>query len=188
VSLAPTADAGRVWTFDDLLRLPEDVDWRRFEIIDGALVVSPSPGLLHECVSEDVREALIAVLPAHLGVIGPMAVDLAPSYLIPDLVVVPRALWGSAARKLDRHDVVLAAEVVSPGSVTADRVTKPAQYARAGIPFFWRVETDPVSLTAYLLPHGGSAYSEIGTWQIGETVRLYEPFAVEIDVSRLGTG
>lgn len=35
-SVLPDRD---VWTFEDLQGLPEDVDWRRFEIVDGALVV-----------------------------------------------------------------------------------------------------------------------------------------------------
>ena len=36
--------------------------------------------------------------------------------------------------------VLLAAEIVTPGSETTDRVVKLDQYARAGIPFYWRVE------------------------------------------------
>jgi hypothetical protein len=32
------------------------------------------------------------------------------------------------------------AEIVSPGSETTDRIVKLDQYARAGIPFYWRVE------------------------------------------------
>jgi hypothetical protein len=36
--------------------------------------------------------------------------------------------------------VVLAVEVVSPSSTTHDRFIKPALYAEAGIPSYWRVE------------------------------------------------
>ncbi|MFF5083240.1 Uma2 family endonuclease [Actinoplanes sp. NPDC000266] len=36
--------------------------------------------------------------------------------------------------------VLLVVEVVSPGSETTDRIVKADQYARAGIPFYWRVE------------------------------------------------
>ena len=78
----------------------------------------------------------------------------------------------------------LAVEIVSPGSVTTDRVTKPAQYAAAGIRHFWRVETRPVSLTAYALD--GSTYRELGTWGAGETAHLAEPSPAEIPIDRLG--
>ncbi len=35
---------------------------------------------------------------------------------------------------------MLVVEVMSPGSVTADQIDKPAEYAAAGIEHFWRVE------------------------------------------------
>jgi Uma2 family endonuclease len=77
-------------------------------------------------------------------------------------------------------------EVVSPGSITTDRVTKPAQYAAAGIPAYWRVETDPdVSLTAYRLPEGSTVYAEIGTWTRGEIAHLTEPVVVDVPIGQL---
>lgn len=49
-------------------------------------------------------------------------------------------------------DVELVIEIVSPGSVTEDRITKPAQYAAQGIGAFWRIEIDnELSLSAYVL-------------------------------------
>jgi hypothetical protein len=39
----------RPWTFERLQTLPDDgdIDWRRFESIDGALVMSPTPAVRH---------------------------------------------------------------------------------------------------------------------------------------------
>lgn len=37
-------------------------------------------------------------------------------------------------------------EVVSPGSTARDRVVEPAEYARAGIGAYWRLELDPEPL------------------------------------------
>jgi len=76
--------------------------------------------------------------------------------------------------------------VVSPGSVTTDRITKPAQYAAAGIGAYWWVETKPeVSLTAYVLREGANVYTELGTWTPGQIAQLIEPFAVDVDMDRL---
>jgi hypothetical protein len=47
------------------------------------------------------------------------------------------------------------------------------------------VETDPVSLTAYELGLGVTAYTEVGSWGLGEFARLDWPFRVEIDVAAL---
>jgi Uma2 family endonuclease len=43
---------------------------------------------------------------------------------------------------IDPAEVLLAIEIVSPGSAGLDRHLKPVEYARAGIPHFWRVERD----------------------------------------------
>ncbi|MFI5889442.1 Uma2 family endonuclease [Actinoplanes sp. NPDC051513] len=51
-------------------------------------------------------------------------------------------------------EVVIAVEVVSPGTKRRDRLEKPAEYAAAGIPHFWRIEQDPVRVHAYDLVDG----------------------------------
>jgi Uma2 family endonuclease len=52
--------------------------------------------------------------------------------------------------------VGLLVEIVSPSSRKTDRFMKPGEYAEAGVPLFWRVETDPdLQLLAHRLgPHG----------------------------------
>ena len=173
-----------VWTVDDLRELDVE-DWRRAEIVDGALVVSPPPGKIHEYVAEELRAAIRRALPAGLKVVGPLGLELPRSYRIPDLLVLPVAFFRSDQPKVEPDDVVLAIEVVSPGSTTTDRVTKPAQYAAAGIAAYWRVETEPVGLTAYVLPPGADTYAESGSWGPEQTARLTEPFSVEVDLGSL---
>ena len=177
--MQPVVQMRDVWTIEDLFELDVE-DWRRYEIVDGALVVSPTPGLSHEYLLARVRNALIRAAPAGIEVLaGNTGVEFGRSYRVPDIAVVPLDLPGPL---MTPKDVLLAVEVVSPGSVTTDRITKPAQYAAAGIPNFWRVEQDPVSLTAYRLV--GDVYAEVGTWNVGETARLSDPFPVEIEISR----
>ena len=191
--MRPQLDIPQMWTYDELVAyvesLPHDVDPRNYEIVDGALVVTPSPDVDHEIVSEGIRAAIRVALEPGYMVIGPIDVDLNPSYRAPDLVVVPTALFGTGTRLVRPVDAQLVVEVVSPSSVTTDRITKPAQYAAAGIPAYWRVETSPeVSLTAYTLPAGASVYSKSGTWSRGQIARLDEPFAIEIAIDELSPG
>jgi Uma2 family endonuclease len=186
VPMQPLADTRRAWTIADLEQLDIE-DWRRYEIVDGSLAVSPSPGREHEFVVAALRDTLRRLLPDTWAVLGSLGVELGRSYRIPDILVVHRrAREAQPSGHLRSDEVLLVVEVVSPGSVTTDRVTKPAQYAAAGIRAFWRVETDPISLSAYVLRAG--TYAEVGTWGLGETARITEPFPVTIEVDRLAAG
>lgn len=172
------------WTFDDLLALPESL-WH-YEIVDGGLLMTPPAGMWHEVVSDGVRRLLDAQLPSDHRVLGPIGVNMHPTYLIPDLSVIRRAAITPDRDRANPSDLVLVVEVVSPGSVSTDRILKPAKYAAAGIANFWRVETRPeTALTAYTLPSGAAVYTELGTWTSGETARITEPWALEIPVASL---
>lgn len=171
------------WTIEDVRALDVE-DWWRYQIVDGALIVSPSPGGSHALASAEVQAALWGAMPPGTIVVGPMDVTMGTSYLIPDLVVTQRETLRRVS-VLQPSDAALVVEVVSPGSTTMDRIVKPAKYAAAGIAHFWRVETDPVSLTAYALPSGESVYTEVGTWTAGEVARFTEPFPMSIELDRL---
>jgi Uma2 family endonuclease len=149
--------------------------------------VSPLPDAEHGFTIAALDGVLRAALPAELAVLSStVGVDLAPSYRIPDLVVVRRDLRAKRRKHLVPEDLVLVVEVVSPSSVSTDRLAKPAEYARAGIGVYWRVETDPqLSLTAYVLRAGARVYTELGTWLPGQTARLQEPFPIDVVIDRL---
>lgn len=112
--------------------------------------------------------------------------------MIADVVVASREAAGAAdSGALGAADVVLAVEIVSPGSGTAGRVTKPAVYALAGIPGFWRVELDGgPSIVAHRLREG--TYKEVARSEAGERLPLAEPFPIVLDPVtprlRLGPG
>lgn len=93
---------------------------------------------------------------------------------IPDLMLIrsdaPERHWFAPA------EVVVAIEIESPGNHIEDRTTKPAIYARFGIPHYWRIEPHPLTVTTYRLGEGDT-YHETGR---GDRIRLNEP--VELDV------
>lgn len=178
----PAIPVDRGWTFEDLQQI-DDENWRRYEIVDGALVVSPYASPRHEFVGARLRRELDPYIPAGFELLGPLTVDLRPSYRIPDLLVLSKEAVLRNDPLIPPADLLLAVEVVSPSSVSTDRLVKPAQYAAAGIPAYWRVETDPVSLTAYALRD--KVYIELGTWTPGQIAEIAEPFPVRITVADL---
>jgi Uma2 family endonuclease len=166
------------WTVADLYDLPDD--GMRYELVDGALVVSPPPVLRHEHAVAQLIVVLNGALEQPWVVVagGGLRFD-ERNYRQPDVQVVRRAALGQELAA--PGDVLLAVEVMSPSSVSTDRVTKPAQYSAAGIPYFWRVELrEPVLLTYAL---HGDVYRESGRFT-GE-VAVDEPPVLRFPLAQL---
>lgn len=172
------------WTVDDLADLPEG-PWR-YEIVDGSLVMSPAPAPRHEVVLARLWAILRAQLGAPDRVLGPAGVTFGASYRVPDLVVVKAGIELWDAKKLEPADLQLAIEIMSLGSVTEDRIMKPAQYASVGIRSYWRIETDDeLNVSAYILRPGDTVYTQIGHWIEGERVEIHDPFDIQFEVGEL---
>jgi Uma2 family endonuclease len=78
--------------------------------------------------------------------------DFPPTVRVPDLIVVPAAVAKPNPPRYRAADVLLALEIMSPGSGVVDRVHKFAEYAEAGIADYWIVDLKPpLSVTGYQL-------------------------------------
>lgn len=164
------------WTVDDL---PDDDD-RRYELVDGALLVTPPPALRHQEAAGALLGLLLPVLPPSWRAVTEPGLHVdRRNYRQPDLVVYDRA--ASARGRIEPQDVHLAVEIMSPSSVSTDRVAKPAQYADAGIPHFWRLELDPLVLVVHRLV--GDSYEVSGRYE--DEVRLDEPVPVAFRLATL---
>jgi Uma2 family endonuclease len=171
------------WTTDDLDALPED--GIRRELIDGVLLVSPSPASFHQIIAMRLGVALEEDCPP--GYVVTQAVEVRVSKrrsFIPDVLVVTAEAAAGNPRKFQPHEVLLAVEIVSPSSTGMDRVAKPGFYAEAGIPFYWRIETEPVlSVHTYLLDPTRNTYGSIGDFS--KEIDLLEPWEMNIRLGRL---
>lgn len=170
------------WTVDDLDAWPETRV--RHELTDGALTMSPSPSSLHQAVCGRLLARLDAVAPTDLAVTQAVEIRFGRRLTrIPDVLVVrsdePGRHWFAPA------EVLLAVEVESPGSHTEDRVTKPALYARHGIPHYWRVELSPLRARVHRLADG-DVYRETSGGE--ERLVAAEPFPVDLALTDLLPG
>jgi Uma2 family endonuclease len=171
------------WTVADYLSLPESK--ARIELQEGCLVVSPQPTRLHQLVANRLMYTLQAQLRSGFTVGDAQEVALADTTLrVPDLFIAHADLYLTGSGPLRPEELTVVVEVVSPSSRRTDRLVKPAEYAAAGIPGFWRVELDPeIRLSAYVL--GTEGYDELGTWGPGETARINAPASVAIRMDDL---
>ena len=179
-------------TIDEYAALGED-EHGRTELMEGNLVMSPSPTPDHAVAALALAMQLIPQVPPVFEVIPATDVDLqlvspdVPGTVRrPDLLIVHRA----ARQRVRAHggllraaDLLVAVEVVSPGSRRTDRIVKRAEYADAGIGHYWIVDlTKPATLTASHLV--GDGYRDEPP--AADTYTADEPFPVQLDLGRLG--
>jgi Uma2 family endonuclease len=159
---------------------------RRIEIVDGRVAFITNPSYQHQIIAWNLRGALRDKLPYGHAVATHLDVRLRDIPLLvrqPDVVVFRKDGWNGTS-PLRAENVVLVAEVVSPGSVTVDRIDKPAEYASAGIPYFWRLEQGfDLTLFAYELAANGDAYPHPASFDLKYVAK--EPFEINLDVQAL---
>jgi Uma2 family endonuclease len=169
--------------------LPED-NSRHCELQDGVLIASPRAGSFHQEIVFYLMMELYRQLPREWRVVGDVEVVLQPTFpptlRAPDILVVPADTARTKPKRYNAGEVLLAVEVISPGSRSTDTSTKPAEYARAGIPHYWVVDLDePLSLAAYQLA-GDLGYQEAPA--VTKIFSVDEPFPVTIDLITLPNG
>jgi Uma2 family endonuclease len=139
----PAAFPPARWTREMFYALPED--GKRHEIIDGVHYMTPSPGGPHQLVLGELYVLIRAYVKREtLGwpVLAPHDVDLGEDTIVePDLVVMRR---GSSLPEAGTPGLIplLAIEVISPSSVSRDRILKRRRYQRAGIAEYWIVDPE----------------------------------------------
>ncbi|MGW4202104.1 Uma2 family endonuclease [Streptomyces sp. NPDC004726] len=154
------------------------------EIVDGMVVVSPSASKRHNRLARILANALNAAAGSDWNADTDFDVRLQDVPLTnrrPD-VVVYRAETIDLTPTRSEH-VLLVVEVVSPGSETTDRIVKADQYAKAGIPFYWRVEqaaTGVPIIYVYVLDPATKTYRD-GEMITG-VIRAAVPFPVVADL------
>lgn len=171
-------------TRDDLAALvPEEPDdGHRYELIDGALIVTPSPGFHHQLVQARLFRALDRATPEGLVVLlAPFAVGLGiDTEVQPDLLVAPRSAF--TAKDLPGAPL-LAVEILSPSTRLIDLNLKKARYEEAGCPSYWVVDPLDLRLIAWELVDG--RYVEIA--DTTDTFTAERPFPVTVVLAELAT-
>lgn len=179
--MAIAVPAGSPLTYQDLEDLPDD--GRRYELIDGSLVVTPAPGPAHQLVVVALCRLLWSARRPGT-VILPAPVDFVPvpnTSLQPDAVVVEES---EIQQPHLTRTPLLVVEVLSPSSRRHDLGSKRLAYAAAGVPSYWLVDPEPpVTLTVLRL--AGDDYESVAQAEGDEELVVEEPFPVSLVPARL---
>jgi Uma2 family endonuclease len=128
----------------------------RFEIIEGELFVSCSPGLTHQVVSDNLVVLLrnfLKLNPIGVAVSTPGLVLNNYSGVIPDLVFFSHAVRDELVKNDRLHGPPsLVVEILSPGSsnIRRDRVVKLQLYAKHGVPEYWIIDLKNRAIERYV--------------------------------------
>jgi Uma2 family endonuclease len=184
---------GKLLTIADYAALPED-DQRRWELLEGNLLMSPSPTPRHMIAVARLHSMVENQLPSGLRAVPDVDLDLqlAPAdqpgtSRRPDLVVVSEAELQRVENEgglLRVAAAVLVVEIISPGSKRTDTVIKRSEYADAGIGTYWIIDLErPTSLVAAHMA------GEFGYQDSGEVTGVFDasqPFPIRLELDALG--
>jgi len=169
----------RHYTVDEVLAFPDDGN--RYELVDGELLVTPSPAQHHQLILGRLHGLLAGYLRPHHSLVqeffAPADIIWSPrEYVQPDLFVVPAHEVTGNWR--DCRTLLLAVEVLSPRSARADRFTKRRLYQRRGVGTYWIVDADARLVEVW---HPGDDRPEIVTdvlrWRVAPDV---EEFMIDL--------
>lgn len=138
----------RSWTPSEVRKLIADAPLHspRYELVDGELLVTPSPAYPHQ----KAVVVLVVALAEYLREVDVGEVLTSPSdtEVLPDQITQPDVFVlskGEAARLrvqgFPARELLLAVEVVSPSSARYDRVVKRGVYQQR-VPEYWVVDPD----------------------------------------------
>jgi Uma2 family endonuclease len=135
------AEARKSATIAEFEALPETN--RILELIEGEIIMSPPPVTAHQRLLLRSARSVDELKPDGEVFIAPIGV-----YLDAVNVVEPDVVWVAAesACKIEEKGLIgapdLVIEVLSPGSIRRDKVTKFRLYERVGVREYWIANTE----------------------------------------------
>ncbi len=170
--MSSVAASQRVWTYRDLVALPEDQ--LRHELIDGEHVVTPSPAIPHQVILWNLTQLLGPYLranPIGTALAGPVDVKFSLlTVLVPDLVFFTTDRFARVVN--EKHATAapdLVVEILSPGTRRRDKGRKRAVYDREGVQEYWIVDPEAQSITALRRRRPDAGFTDVTTVSLPRT-------------------
>lgn len=136
--------ASEAWTAEAVRALPDD--GKRYELIDGELVVTPAPRYAHQRAVLRLLllfESWFREVPSLEVLMSPADISLGEDEILqPDVFVYATSDRHPVRDWRDISALLLVVEVLSPTTARYDRQLKRRRYQRAGVPEYWVVDLD----------------------------------------------
>jgi Uma2 family endonuclease len=140
------------YTYADYLKTPDD---KRYELIEGELLMTPSPVPRHQRISRDLAFALLNFIKEiNLGEVfyAPCDVHLDDENVLqPDILFIAKERLDIIGDKNVQGAPDLVIEIISESSAYRDMVQKKKIYARFGVAEYWIVIPEEDSIEIFIL-------------------------------------
>jgi Uma2 family endonuclease len=144
-------------TYEDYAALPDE--GKRYELHEGELSVTPSPGTRHQQTLVNLTVVLAPHVKAQrLGtlLIAPLDCIMSDITVVqPDLLYVDDSRRQIVSARGVEGGPTLAVEILSPSTTHIDRRRKMALYAKYGVTWYWIVDPDARVIEVYRLQADG---------------------------------
>mgnify|MGYP001611682577 CR=1 FL=1 len=173
----------RRFTYADYVELPEGAP---YQLIEGDLVMTPSPSPYHQRISKRIELALCAFAEEDhaLGEVLDAPIDIClgeTEVYQPDIIFISNERRSIIGEKNVEGPPDLVIEILSPSTAYYDLKQKKTVYARSGVKEYWIV--DPMEKSIEVFENTGTEFSLNNRAVAGETVRskLLEGFTVALE-------
>ncbi len=174
------------FTYKDYKSLPES-ETKRYELVEGELIMVPSPNEYHQRVSGNLEFILREfVQEKNLGRIydAPFDVHLGDNVAQPDILFVFKERSYVITEEEIKGAPDLVIEILSPATAERDRTYKKVLYARYGVREYWIVDPKKKIIEVLTLKKEGyesfNIYKKIDTLNSsllpGLSIKLSEVF------------
>lgn len=164
------AEARVKFTYQDYRSLPDE---KRYELLEGELVMVPSPKEYHQRISGRLEFLLRAFVQEHdLGAVydAPFDVVLSEETVVqPDIIFIAKERLEIITEDNVRGAPDLVIEILSEATAERDRIAKKLLYAKYGVKEYWLV--DPQTKSIEVLQLGERGFETVGVWWEGQALR-----------------
>lgn len=173
------------FTYKDYKSLPES-ETKRYELLEGELVMIPSPNTYHQRISGNLGFLLRDFVKKNkLGEIfdAPLDVHLGEDVVQPDILFVSQERSEIITEEEIHGAPDLVIEIFSPTTIERDRTYKETLYARHSVREYWMV--DPEKKTVEVMTLGKAGFESFGTYGRKDTLRSPIFPALNIKLSQI---
>jgi len=132
----------KISTYQDYLNLPDD--GKRYELINGELVMVAAPFTIHQIISGNIEEEIRTFLKqTQMGIMihSPIDVVLSETNVVqPDIIFISEANSNIIKEKNIQGTPDLVIEILSPSTAYYDIIEKKEIYETFGVKEYWIVD------------------------------------------------